>query len=362
MRVDRLKVKDFTVFGEAEFEFSPGLNVFIGANGTGKSHVLKLLFSVTRSMATTGPIVAENSNWDICELVGLPTLQTLEKTFRPEQRQSPLTSLIRHGSNDAEVTAYGDFGTTTIRFGGSEAHADFPAFTPPATEALAVFIPTSEVLSMYPGFVAAYERRELSFDETFRDLCVDLSANPLRSIRSPVLADLVTKFDEAVGGKTVLRGDKFYVSLSDDWLLEAPMLAEGLRKLASIAHLIRNGSLAEKSVLFWDEPETNMNPKLIPTIARALLALAAAGIQVFVATHDYLLTNELSVVAEYGTPEAMAAKPRFFCLSHAGLHEPVQVEWGDTIADLSTNPILEEFAAHYDREQDLFAHRQSSEE
>lgn len=90
--------------------------------------------------------------------------------------------------------------------------------------------------------------------------------------------------------------------------------------------------------------------------------LAAAGIQVFVATHDYLLTNELSLVAEYGTPEATAAKPQFFCLSQPGPREPVQVECGDTIADLHTNPILEEFAAHYDREQRLFAERQPSEE
>ena len=105
-----------------------------------------------------------------------------------------------------------------------------------------------------------------------------------------------------------------------------------------------------------------MNPKLIPRLAHALLAVAAAGIQVFVATHDYLLTNELSLAAEYGTPEATAAKPRFFCLSHSGPHEPVEVESGDTVADLQTNPILEEFAAHYDRQQKLFAEKQPSEE
>jgi len=216
-------------------------------------------------------------------------------------------------------------------------------------------VPASEVLSMYPGFVAAYERRELSFDETFRSLCVDLSANPLRSVSPPDLAGVLAKLDEAVGGKTVLRGDRFYVSLSEEWFLEAPLLAEGLRKLASIAHLIRNGSLMEKSVLLWDEPETNLNPKLIPTVAHALLALAGAGIQVFVATHDFLLSNELSLAAEYETEAAKKAAPRFFALSKANPTAPVDVECGATLADLSHNPILEEFAAHYDREHRLFA-------
>jgi ABC-type transport system involved in cytochrome c biogenesis ATPase subunit len=363
VRVDKLTLKDFTVFGETEFDFSPGLNVLIGANGTGKSHVLKVLYSITRSFPVTVLTGALNPRRDPRDTVGgFPFLQSLEKTFRPERGRflNPLTSLIRHGAGQAEVTARGDFGSSVIHFGMQENKTDFRDLAPSA--GLAVFVPASEVLSMYPGFVAAYERRELSFDETFRDLCVDLSANPLRSVAPPVLANLVAKLDDAVGGKTVLRGDKFYVSVSEDWLLEAPMLAEGLRKLASVAHLIRNGSLAQGGVLFWDEPETNMNPRLIPTVAHALLALAAAGIQVFVATHDYLLTNELSVVAEYGTPEATAAKPRFFCLSHPGPHESVQVERGDTIADLQTNPILEEFAAHYDREQKLFAERQPSQE
>jgi len=364
VRVDKLTLKDFTVFGGTEFDFSPGLNVLIGANGTGKSHVLKVLYSITRTIAIMGRMVPENPHLGVSVLLGEPILRELEKIFRPEPGPSPFTSLVRHGAHIANVTAHGDFASAAISFGVHGANTDFAGFTPPRGSALAVFVPASEVLSIFPGFVAAYERRELSFDGTFRDLCVDLSASLLRSIDSPVLADLLAKLDDAVGGKTVLRGDRFYVSVSEDWLLEAPMLAEGLRKLASVAHLVRNGSLRQGSVLFWDEPETNLNPRLIPTVAHALLALAAAGIQVFVATHDYLLTNEVSLMAEYGTTEATAAKPkpRFFCLSHAGPHEPVQVERGDTIADLQTNPILEEFAAHYDREQKLFAERQPSEE
>ena len=39
MKVESLIVKNFTVFEKAEFAFSPGVNVLIGANATGKSHV-----------------------------------------------------------------------------------------------------------------------------------------------------------------------------------------------------------------------------------------------------------------------------------------------------------------------------------
>lgn len=356
MRVDRLTLKNFTAFEAADLEFSPGLNVLIGANGTGKSHILKVLYSILMPLSDKGskveanqPVFAKDSRlvWDKLFAVFRP-----EAASRSKLGQGGGHSLKRHGATSFHIDARGDFGAIELDTAGGVSTSFSEAVCPIG---LAVFVPPSEILSMYPGFVAAYERRELSFDETFRDLCVDLSANPLRSVAPPALAEVVARLDDAVGGKTVLRGDRFYVSLSEDWLLEAPLLAEGLRKLATIAHLVRNGSLMQGSVLFWDEPEASLNPNLIPTVAQALLALAGAGIQVFVATHDFLLSNELSLAAEYETEEAKRAAPRFFAVSKADRTAAAEVEWGATLADLRHNSILEEFAAHYDREHRLFA-------
>lgn len=45
----QLKITNFTAFGKATFDFSEGLNVIVGANGTGKTHVLKLGYLFTRA-------------------------------------------------------------------------------------------------------------------------------------------------------------------------------------------------------------------------------------------------------------------------------------------------------------------------
>ncbi|RKZ82640.1 MAG: hypothetical protein DRR19_20285 [Candidatus Parabeggiatoa sp. nov. 1] len=46
-----LNINNFTVFANAITEFSPGFNIIIGDNATGKSHLLKLGYSVMRSLS-----------------------------------------------------------------------------------------------------------------------------------------------------------------------------------------------------------------------------------------------------------------------------------------------------------------------
>ena len=49
-----LSLRDFTVFKRADLTFAPGLNVIVGANGTGKTHLLKLPYAVMAMGAEEG--------------------------------------------------------------------------------------------------------------------------------------------------------------------------------------------------------------------------------------------------------------------------------------------------------------------
>ena len=46
MIIKRIKLDNYTVFEDQQIEFDPGINVFIGENGTGKTHILKVLYSL----------------------------------------------------------------------------------------------------------------------------------------------------------------------------------------------------------------------------------------------------------------------------------------------------------------------------
>jgi hypothetical protein len=208
---------------------------------------------------------------------------------------------------------------------------------------------------MYEGFAAAYDKRELSFDETYYDLCLALSATPARGPWPGRFKEINADLERVLGGRVHLTGGRFYV-YNNDGVIEAPMLSEGLRKIATLFRLLQSQALTQQGVLFWDEPEANLNPKLVTVISHLLLKLAAAGVQVFVATHDYLLSQELSLSAEYRDlqPGELRSELRFFCLSRDAATDVV-VETGQTLSDLRHNPIVEEFAAHYDREHGLFS-------
>ena len=49
-------------------------------------------------------------------------------------------------------------------------------------------------------------------------------------------------------------------------------------------------------MVFWDEPESNLNPKFIKYVAKMLLELEKAGIQIFIATHSLFLVREIEIL------------------------------------------------------------------
>ncbi|MFW1480585.1 AAA family ATPase, partial [Vibrio parahaemolyticus] len=92
---------------------------------------------------------------------------------------------------------------------------------------------------------------------------------------------------------------EFWFKPIPDSELSTTMTAEGYRKIATIQQLILNGRInnSSKSPLYWDEPESNLNPKLMKMIVESLLEISRNGKQVFVATHDYALLKWFDLLA-----------------------------------------------------------------
>ena len=139
-----------------------------------------------------------------------------------------------------------------------------------------------------------------------------------------------------MGGSIELDGERFYLQ-SQSGRIEMNLLAEGLRKLAMLARLVATGSLIGKGSLFWDEPEANLNPKVIKLVARTILDLSEHGVQVFIATHSLFLLRELYILQQ---GEFSKLDVRCF-----GLHDSEDgaiIRQGPTIEDVGDITSLDE--------------------
>jgi energy-coupling factor transporter ATP-binding protein EcfA2 len=348
VKISRLKVQRFTAFEDAEFVFAPGVNVLIGENGTGKSHVLKLLYTLSEAVRRQhrgegldglGPLATADFVKEMLRGVFLPE-EIGRLVRRAPGRQAAEISLAWTNGASLEVeVGPGNSISTTL-------DGDFSGLQE------AVFIPTREMLSIYPGFTAAWLKRESEFDRTYFELSKQLGLKLLRGARDEPRRALLEPLEQAIHARVRQENGRFYLKYEDGGDIEAPLAAEGHRKLAMLAYLIANGSLTANGFLFWDEPEASINPSLARTTGNVIFGLARLGLQNFVTTHDYVLASEASLQAG---SDASATSARFFALGRAQGHVGVAVETGERLTDLERNPILDAFVELNVRERTALA-------
>ena len=305
-----LELNNFAAFSKARLEFARHLNVIVGDNGTGKTHLLKLPYA---AMAVSAEESKKRNGRVSKTVVQTRLAEKLVNVFRPES----LGRLAhrQQGRSRSEVWfKFSEPGTSlAFSFAATSRSEVTVDVSPLAWSGRApVYLPTRELLTIYPGFVPLYESRDLEFEETWRDTCLLLGASALRGPRRKAVASLLEPLEEQIGGRVVLeRNGRFYLAPTGGGSMEMPLVAEGWRKIAMLARLIATGSLLDEGCLLWDEPESNLNPRLIREVAKAILRICAAGVQVVVATHSLFLLREFEILLE---SESGNIKQRYFAL------------------------------------------------
>lgn len=327
MNLTRLKLTNFTAFSNLHVEFSSGVNVLLGANSTGKTHVMKVCYAAC-DVAKTGEQFTEK----------------LVRVFQPSGRAIGRLVRRRRGVGSAEVAVSrgqrslrARFSTRkldTVKINGDK-HWEDP-------ETRAVYIPVKEMLSHSPGFLALYAAREIPFDEIYADILNRASLPIPRGRMDVKRRRLLPRLQKAIAGKVTQRNEEFYLR-NRMGKLEFPLLAEGMRKLGLLWLLIQNGTLQNGSMLFWDEPEANLNPSLVGEVVEILLELQRMGVQVFFATHDYVVLKELELRRK------TADQVRFHALYASEETGEINASTVEDFADVHPNAIAETFSGLYDR-------------
>ena len=211
-------------------DFSNGINVFIGGNGTGKTTLLKYLFG----------------------FVNLTHLQLK-----------------------------GDFGLSLALESRGVKTQDNETLLPP------VYIPEKDILSIAKGLpeTCKYGRTDLDLTDI---AIIEQARVPPQVPEQPLYREIC----DFIGGEPEHNGESFFMERFDIYEpIPFSHEASGYRKLGLLALLVRNEQIKPGTILFWDEPENSLNPEIMPKLVEILLKLQREGVQIFLATHSEILAS-----------------------------------------------------------------------
>ena len=298
--IDNLQLEGFAIFKQPlQWRAHGGLNLIIGENDTGKTHLLKLLYAVSRAVEecwkkAQGPDPVELSDILATKLrwVFLPHRMALGRLV---SRGGDHRLNVRVGwrDNGSLRFAYGRDTTSKIL----ELHSD-------GLSALngtrANYLPPKEILSIFDAIVATRETQEIAaFDDTYYDLVKDFRQPTTAGRWQRNVEKAVKQLDDVTcGGEVELNANGIWFKRGNE-LYNMHQTAEGIKKIGILHRLMRNRRLSPTGgcLLFVDEPETNLHPKAIVRFAEMLFEYARVGIQVYATTHSYFLMKRLEQLA-----------------------------------------------------------------
>ena len=252
MAIERISIENFTVFDKIEIEFCDGVNIFIGENGTGKTTLIREAYNRIKTIIyhRNLPNVAGKMIFDD----GINSFQTDNITITLDIKEN----------------------------------------------LQAVYIPTKDTLSM-SNITRVNDRysRELNIEQPLIEI-IKIAQNLVPDEPSELAIKIAPILEDIIDGTVFVKESDLTFWVRKRSGLEVPFSAEaeGFRKLGLLWQLLMNESITKDTILFWDEPEANLHPKLIPVLVDLLLEISREGVQIFLATHEYRLARYFDLKKE----------------------------------------------------------------
>jgi AAA15 family ATPase/GTPase len=289
--LNKIKLNNFGPLAKLDWPKLGQINLVIGGNGTGKTFLLKALYSAMRTLEeykrgddqrTAAEILAEKLYW----------------TFQPDK----IGDLATKGADAAlSCTVQFDnrnfiysFGKdTTKQISAVENHVQ-----PRASNS--IFLPAKEVLSLHQIILKSREQdKAFGFDDTYLDLARALRQSPKMGKNYVEFAKSRQSLEDILGGRVE------YDEASGRWQFKKGnqkfpigVTAEGIKKIAILDTLLGNRYLDTNSIVFIDEPESALHPVAVSKLLDIVAVLAERGIQFFLASHSYFVVKKLFLIAQ----------------------------------------------------------------
>lgn len=318
MSIESIELKNFTVFKDFKAHFSKGINVIIGENGTGKTQLIKAIYADTKISKS------KNIN-DISKY--FKSANTNEHFFTKQLKSLFLKVQVSSSTNEVNKCYLDDISEVSYEI------------SYPSKEVKCTFIPAKDMLTHSKGLVSMSDKfSEFPFDKTLIDIIKIAQQWQLK--QTPKIAlNILPVLEKMMEGKVVVENEEFYIKKHNGNMVNFAVEAEGLKKIGLLWQLLMNENITEDSILLWDEPESNINPKFIPYLVEILIELQRSGVQIFVTTHDYIFAKYFDVKCTKND------EVNYYSLYKN--EDDVKCESSSKFEDLKNNTIMDTFIQLY---------------
>ncbi|MBF7997092.1 ATP-binding protein [Rahnella laticis] len=290
--INQIKMKNYGPLQDISWSSLSNINLIIGGNGTGKTFLLKALYSSMRTLEEYKRGQEQRSAADILA-------DKLHWTFQQDKVGDLVTkgadsALSLNISVDERDFSYSFGSGTTKSITSIENHV-----APRSTNS--VFLPPKEVLSLQNIIIESREiRKEFGFDDTYYDLAKAISYGTSRGKNYEEFAKSRVNLEEILNGKVEYDDVKktWQFKNKKNQKFQIGVTAEGIKKIAILDSLLGNRYLSPGSIIFIDEPESALHPTAISKLMDIISVLSKRGIQFFIASHSYFVIKKLYLIAQ----------------------------------------------------------------
>lgn len=291
-KIDKLQLKNYGMLEEFCCNQFSNINLIIGENGTGKTFLLKALYSAVKSLeeykrgddiSPINDILSEKLRWTFqVDKLGDLVCKTADEGLDFQMKMDKLS--LSYQFSKSAASKVGTVGSTVT---GKEGNS--------------IFIPAKEVLSLFSVILRSREiDKSFGFDDTYYDLAKALRISPSRGKNYAVFANSRKVVENVIDGKVDYdeNSGKWYYRNQKKQKFSIGATSEGVKKIAIMDRLLANGYLNSNSIIFIDEIESALHPRAVCQFLDMIDNIAnEMGLQVFITSHSYFVIKKLFLIA-----------------------------------------------------------------
>ena len=290
--IEQLKIKNFGMHHQIYWNKLGKINLIIGENSTGKTFLMKAMYTALKAMEQ---YKKGQDNQSLSDILA----DKLYWTFQPDSLGELVNKNYKeklHFSMQAEGKKFEySFGSDTVR-----KIIKLESASQKNRSDNSVFIPAKEVLSLYQIILKSRDQdRAFGFDDTYVDLARALMMPGQQGNNYLRLSKSRDRLREMVNGKVELdsKTDRWYYYQGRNKYTIGET-AEGIKKIAIFERLLVNRYISRNSIIFLDELESSLHPSAIVEFLDIIYNLAKGGVQFFIASHSYFIIKKLFLLAK----------------------------------------------------------------